>query len=113
MFGNVGKKNKDLMDGNRELDFTVEGQPLLREKGWGRKIFLRNWRDLSFLNKWVGAKCQGPCGWVGDKNTKIFHQVVNSNWRNKSVDSLVINGSISSDFTEVREHIVQFYKVYS
>jgi hypothetical protein len=33
MFGNVGKKNKDLMDGNRELDFTVEGQPLLREKG--------------------------------------------------------------------------------
>jgi hypothetical protein len=26
------------------------------------------------------------------------------------VDSLVINGSMSSDSTEIREHIVQFYK---
>jgi hypothetical protein len=45
----------------------------------------------------------------GDKNTKIFHLVANSNRRNNTVDSLAVNGSLSSDFTEIREHIVQFY----
>jgi hypothetical protein len=45
----------------------------------------------------------------GDKNTKIFHLVGNSNRRNNTMDSLVVNGSLSSNFAEIREHIVQFY----
>jgi hypothetical protein len=35
--------------------------------------------------------------------------VANSNRRNNTVDSLVVNGSLSLDSTEIREHIVQFY----
>jgi hypothetical protein len=45
----------------------------------------------------------------GDKNTKIFHWVANSNRRKNTVDSIVVNGSISFDSSEIREHIVQFY----
>jgi hypothetical protein len=46
----------------------------------------------------------------GDKNTYLFfHQVANSPQRNNSMESSVINGSMASDSTEIREHIVQFY----
>jgi len=45
----------------------------------------------------------------GDKKTKIFHMVANFNRRNNTVDSLVVNGSLSSNSTEMREHIAQFY----
>jgi len=36
--------------------------------------------------------------------------VANSHRRNNLVDSLVINGSMNSDSTKIREHIMQFYK---
>lgn len=49
----------------------------------------------------------------GDKNTKFFHRMANSNEKNNIVDSLVVKGFISSDSTKIREHIVQFYNQLS
>jgi hypothetical protein len=48
----------------------------------------------------------------GEKCTKFFHQMVNSNKRNNPIESLLVNGTDSSDHIEnieVIEHIVQFY----
>ena len=45
----------------------------------------------------------------GDKNTKFFHCVAISNRRNNIVDSLVVNGFISLDSTEISKHILLFY----
>ena len=40
--------------------------------------------------------------------------MANSNRRNNTLDSLVVNGSISSNFIEIMEHIVQYYnQLYS
>jgi hypothetical protein len=45
----------------------------------------------------------------GDRCTKYFHQVANSNRRNNSIESLLANGSVTFDHSEIREHIVHFY----
>jgi hypothetical protein len=42
-------------------------------------------------------------------NTKFFHRVANSNKRNNAIESVSINGSLSSDANEINAHIVQFY----
>jgi hypothetical protein len=50
----------------------------------------------------------------GDKNTKFFQRVANSNRRNNIVKSLPVNGSFSTDSTKIRDHIVKFYmQLYS
>lgn len=40
---------------------------------------------------------------------KFFHWVTNSNRINNSIEYLLINGTVSLDYIEIREHIVQFY----
>jgi hypothetical protein len=35
--------------------------------------------------------------------------VANSNWRNNSIASLLLDGSVSSNQTAIRDHIVHFY----
>lgn len=45
----------------------------------------------------------------GDKNTNFFHRVANSDRRFNAVESLNVNGSLSSDATNIKAHIVQFY----
>lgn len=42
----------------------------------------------------------------GDKCTKFFHKVANSNRRKNSIDSLLIDGIFSSSRVEISEHIV-------
>jgi hypothetical protein len=46
----------------------------------------------------------------GDKCTKFFHHVATSNHRNNSVESLIVNGSPTSDPTIISDHIVGFYE---
>jgi len=50
----------------------------------------------------------------GDNNTKFFHRVANSHRRYNHVGALRINGAMSSDPVEIKEHIVQYYdKLYT
>jgi hypothetical protein len=45
----------------------------------------------------------------GDKCTTFFHRVANSNRRNNSIEQLEVNDIVSSNQSEIRDHIVQFY----
>jgi len=45
-----------------------------------------------------------------DKCTKFFHRVANSNRRFNAIESLSINGSLSSDQPVVRDFACQFYE---
>jgi hypothetical protein len=45
----------------------------------------------------------------GDKCLKFFYQVANSNRGNNSIELLLVNGSITSDQTQIMDHIAQFY----
>jgi hypothetical protein len=46
----------------------------------------------------------------GDKNTKLFHRLANLHRRNNLVESLVVDGNMTSDSIVIKEHIVNFYK---
>jgi hypothetical protein len=46
----------------------------------------------------------------GDKCTKFFHQVASANRRNTSIESLIVNGSPSSDPACIGEHVVNYYE---
>jgi hypothetical protein len=46
----------------------------------------------------------------GDKCTKFFHSIANSNRRHNTIDSLMIGDHLSSNQAEISEHIVEFYK---
>jgi hypothetical protein len=49
----------------------------------------------------------------GDNNTKFFHWVANSHRRHNHVESLSINGTISNNSMEIKEHIVNYFnKLY-
>jgi len=48
-----------------------------------------------------------------DKCTTFFHRMANSNSRNSSIESLLVNGSFSSNQTEIKEHILHFYDPFS
>jgi hypothetical protein len=44
----------------------------------------------------------------GDKCAKFFYWVANLNRKNNCMKSLSVNGSVSSDQSAIKEHIVQF-----
>ena len=46
----------------------------------------------------------------GDSNTWFFHKVANSHHRYNHVKTLHIDGVLSNDPNEVKEHVVQFYR---
>jgi hypothetical protein len=46
----------------------------------------------------------------GNKWTKFFHSIANSNRRHNAIDSLMIEDNLSSNQIEICEHIVEFYK---
>lgn len=47
----------------------------------------------------------------GGKNTKFFHKMADSNRRRNTIDSLVIDGTNSTNQAGISEHIVHYYKM--
>ena len=45
----------------------------------------------------------------GDANTNFFHRMANSNRRNNDIESLMVNGILSSDQGMITDCITQFF----
>lgn len=67
--------------------------------------------EMTILLEEVSRMKKSRALWLkeGDKNTKFFHRVANSNRKCNIVEILVINGDIFSNSEEVKDHIVQFF----
>ena len=82
----------------------------MRKRGRGKVCYAGILKELFFKRKLVGSK--NLVKWLkeGDKCTKFFHLMANSNKRFNTIDSLLIDGSLSFDLVAIREHAVNFYE---
>jgi len=96
-FGNVEVRKNMLMEDLCALDRLDEQRGLAPEE----KIRKYEVRDLenSILQEEISWRQKSRILWLkeGDKCTKFFHRIANSNRMYNAIESLSVNGSISSD----------------
>jgi hypothetical protein len=109
-FGDVRERNKASCEELKALDRAEEGRQLSEEEKARRSQITRE-LETTLLQEEMSWRQKSRIRWLkeGDKCTKFFHQVANSNRRNNSIDSLVVNGTATSDPGIISDHIVNFY----
>jgi hypothetical protein len=110
VFGDIGKKKKELLEGIRELEL-IEERRCLEEDEKVRRVDMAREMEKTLLFEETSWRQKSRALWLkeGDKNTKFFHRVANSHRKFNQVDSLNINGIISRNPAEIKEHLVHFY----
>jgi hypothetical protein len=111
VFGNVERNNRKLFEELQAFN-TIEGSRALVDGELLKKSEIVSELERCSLMDEVSWRQKSRVTWLkeGDKCTKLFHSIANSNKRYNSMDSLLIGDSISSDPTEIGEHVVQFYQ---
>jgi hypothetical protein len=110
VFGNVGARNKAWAKELELLDRTEETRRLSEEEKERRRL-LASELEASLLQEEISWRQKSRVRWLkeGDKCTKFFHQVASANRRVNSIDSLMVNGSSTSDPTSIGEHVVSYF----
>jgi hypothetical protein len=110
-FGNVEFRKKMHMEELCALDSLEEQRGLTSEEN-ARKSGVIIDVENSILQEEISWRQKSRALWLkeGDKCTKFFHRVANSNRRSNSIESLSVNGSISYDQQVIRDHVALFYK---
>jgi hypothetical protein len=110
-FGNVELRKKMHIEELCALD-SLEEQCGLTPKEKVRKCEIIRDLENSILQEEIRWRQKSRVLWLkgGDKCTKFFHRVANSNRRSNYIESLSINGSTSLDQQVIRDHVAQFYK---
>jgi hypothetical protein len=110
VFGNVERNKRKLFEELQAFD-TIEGSRALVEGDLLKKSEIVIELERCFLLEEVSWRQKSRVTWLkGDKCTKLFPSIANSNRRYNSMDSLLIGDSISSNPAEIGEHVVQFYQ---
>ena len=78
-----------LLSGEEKSE--IEKTTLLVEISWRKKSRVLNLRE-------------------GDSNTKFFRQMANSNGRNNSITSIMVDGTLTSNQDSIIECITHFYR---
>jgi hypothetical protein len=109
-FGDIREKNKAWCEELKALDRTEEVRHLTEAEKDRRRQVSRE-LEASLLQEEISWRQKSRIRWLkeGDKCTKFFHQMANANRRNNSIESLVVNGTPTSDSTIISNHIVNFY----
>jgi hypothetical protein len=111
VFGNVGARNKAWAEELESLDRLEEIRRLSEEEKERRRVLAFD-LEASLLQEEISWRQKSRVRWLkeGDKCTKFFHQVASANRRINSIESLMVNGSPSSDPASISEHVVNYYE---
>ena len=114
-FGNVTIKKQQLWNKLNDLDVREETQPLTVEEKLEQTNLRTDIEKLTFLEEvsWrQKSRVLHLRDW--DANTKIFHRMANSHRRNNGIESLMVDGILSSNQGIIADCITQFFmKLYS
>jgi hypothetical protein len=111
VFGNVEYRRKVLLEELNALDNLEEGRGLDAEEKIRKSTVVCELEQVT-LQEEISWRQKSRALWLkeGDRCTKFFHRVANSNKRFNSIESLSVNGSVSSDQATIRNSAVQFYE---
>jgi hypothetical protein len=96
-FGNVEVRKNKLMEDLCALDRLDEQRGLAPEEKIRKYEVIRDLEN-STLQEEISWQQKSRVLWLkeGDKCTNFFHRIANSNRRSNAIESLSVNGSISS-----------------
>jgi hypothetical protein len=102
---------KERVDELKALELVVEERGLSEEEKVRKSLLCRD-LEKALLQEEISWRQKSRIKWLkeGDKCTKFFHSMANSNKRYNTIDSLLINGSLSSNPAAIRDHVVNFYE---
>jgi exonuclease III len=111
VFGDIGRKKRELLEGIQEMDVLAENRGLLEEEKMKKEDMARE-LESTLLCEEIHWRQKSRALWLkeGDSNTRYFHKMANSHRRCNRVETLRIEGVLSNDPNEVKEHIVKFYQ---
>jgi hypothetical protein len=110
-FGNIDSNKSKLLNDLRGFDAIEEFRALGSEE-LAMKGEVSRELDSCLLMEEVSWRQKSRILWLkeGDKCTKYFHSMANSRRRYNSIDSLMIDGTLSNNQVEISDHIVKFYQ---
>lgn len=87
-----------------ELDMIAEGRSLTAEELLKREEYSRNFEWDLYLEE-VSWRQKSRALWLkeGDNNTKFFHHLANSNMRNNSIESLMVDGNMMEESAVIQD----------
>ena len=99
------------MDELKALEIIAEEGGLSEEERERKRQLCRD-LERALLQEEISWRQKSRIKWLkeGGKCTKFFHLMVNSNKRYNTIDSLLINGALSSNPTAIRDHAVNYYE---
>jgi hypothetical protein len=105
----VESHKKSLMEELHVLDGLEEVRALVDEEKL-RKILVISELENALLMGEISWRQNSRAFWLkeGDKCTKFFPWVANSNRRNNAIEVLAVDGPVSFDQSIIRAHVVQY-----
>jgi hypothetical protein len=110
VFGNVGMKKNHLLYELNEMNALVEIRNLTEEEIQKEASIVVDLEHTSLFEE-ISWQQKFRALWLheGDKNTKFFHRLANSNRWYNFISTVSINGVMSTDSDAIFEYITQFY----
>ena len=110
-FGNVEEKGKKLWNDLRGLETVEERSDLTVKEKLDKEIIRGELEKMMLLEEisWR-QKSRVFCIKEGDRNAKFFHRMANSHRWFNSIETLMVDGVMSSNQGSIAECITHFYR---
>lgn len=109
--GNWRARKDQLLEQIGSLENIQEARPLTDDELMMKAQWAMEYEETA-RNEEIHWRQRSRIQWIkeGGKNTKYFHRMASASKRINIIDSLMIDGVMSSDSMEIKRSIVDFYQ---